>query len=379
MSSGGGIRLAEINPAENALKYAWHDAASESIRQPGYCHIAVIGVGGAGNNTVTRLMEAGITCAECVAVNTDALHLNTSKANRKILIGEKLTKGLGVGGDPRLGKAAIEESRKRIEDLLAGVDMVFITAGLGGGTGTGAAPVIAEIARRKGVIVVGVVTTPFRIEKGRNEYASNALKEMRRQCDTVVVIDNNKLMHLVPQLPISEAFRVADQVLANMIKGIVETISMPSLINLDLSDFKTIVSRGGMAVVGVGESDAPNRAEEAVRNALSTPLLDVDYAGATGALIHVTGDNQMTIEEANRVGEIVTEMMDCNALVIWGARVNPHQDGKLKVTLVMTGVNSSPMLSGFGKVAPHLFNLEPYTEPEKRLNVKLDLYQMENF
>jgi cell division protein FtsZ len=180
-------------------------------------------------------------------------------------------------------------------------------------------------------------------------------------------------------LPINEAFRVADQVLANMIKGIVETISAPSLINLDFADFKTIVKRGGIAVVGVGESDAPNRAEEAVRNALRSPLLEVDYAGATGALIHVTGDAQMTIEEANRVGEIVTEMMDNHALVIWGARVSPEQQGKLKVTLVMTGVNSPHVLSGFGTIAPQLFNLEPFAEPEKPSEIDLNLYQMENF
>jgi cell division protein FtsZ len=378
MNFGGGTELAKMHPAESALKYSWHFTGNEGIRQPGYCRIVVVGVGGAGNNTVTRLMEAGITCAECIAINTDALHLNVSKANQKILIGEKLTKGLGVGGDPKLGKAAIEESKKRVEDMLSNVDIAFITAGLGGGTGTGAAPVVADMARRKGAITVGVVTTPFRIEKGRDVYAAIALSEMRRRCDTVVVIDNNKLMQLVPQLPISEAFRVADQVLANMIKGIVETISTPSLINLDFADFKTIVSRGGVAVVGVGESDAPNRAEEAVRNALRTPLLDVDYAGATGALVHVTGDNQMTIEEANRVGEIVTEMMDCSAMVIWGARVNPQQNGKLRVTLVMTGVNSPHILSGFGTIAPQLFNLEPYAEPEKPLNLDIGLYQMEN-
>ncbi|MGB9778406.1 MAG: cell division protein FtsZ [Candidatus Bathyarchaeales archaeon] len=368
--------MAKTSPTEHALKYTWHNEASE-VMPLGRCRIVVVGVGGAGNNTVTRLMEMGVVGAECIAVNTDALHLSVSRAHQKVLIGEKLTRGLGVGGDPKLGRAAIEESRKRIEDLLSDVDIAFITAGLGGGTGTGAAPVIAEIARRKGAITVGVVTTPFRIEKGRMEYAAAALTEMRRQCDTVVVIDNNKVMQLMPQLPINEAFKVADQVLANMIKGIVETISAPSLINLDFADFKTIVKRGGVAVVGVGESDAPNRAEEAVRNALRSPLLDVDYMGATGALIHVTGDSQMTIEEANRVGEIVTEMMDENALVIWGARVNPEQDGKLKVTLVMTGVNSPHVLSGFGTIAPQLFNLEPYAEPEKPLNIELNLYQME--
>ncbi|MEM2319610.1 MAG: cell division protein FtsZ [Candidatus Bathyarchaeia archaeon] len=363
--------------AGQTFKYSWQNTINEEVQRPISCRILVIGVGGAGNNTVTRLMEMGVDGVECVAVNTDAIHLNVSKAHRKILIGEKLTKGLGAGGDPGLGREAIEESRKRIEDLLDGVDVAFIAAGLGGGTGTGAAPVIAEIARKKGALTVGVVTTPFRIEKGRVEYAAYALTEMRRHCDTVVAIDNNKIVHLAPHLPINEAFKLADQVLANMIKGIIETISAPSLINLDFADFRTIVKRGGLAVIGVGESDSPNRAEEAVKNALRNPLLDVDYAGAKGALIHVSGDSSMTIEEANRVGEIVTEMMDEDALVIWGARVNPEQNGKLKVTVVMTGVNSPHILNGLGVIAPQLFNLEPFAEPEKTLNIDLNLYQME--
>ena len=365
-------------PLSKALQYAWHDASGKGVRPLGYCRIVVVGVGGAGNNTVTRLTEMGISSTETAAVNTDALHLAVSKAGSKLLVGEKLTRGLGVGGDPKLGKAAMEESRKAIEDLLTAADIVFVTAGLGGGTGTGGAPIVAEIARRKGAIAVGVVTTPFRIEKGRMRNAAHALTELRRECDTVVVIDNNKLMQLVPQMPINEAFKVADQVLANMIKGIVETISTPSLINLDFADFKTIVKRGGIAVVGIGESDAPNRAEEAVRKALRSPLLDIDYAGATGALIHVTGDDQMTIEEANRVGEIVTEMMHDDALVIWGARVNPQSSGMLRVTLVMTGVNSPNLLSGFGTIVPRLHNIEPYTnQPEKPLNIDLNLYQLE--
>jgi cell division protein FtsZ len=367
-------------PLSKALQYAWHDSAGRESHLPGHCRIVVAGVGGAGNNTVTRLMEMSITGTETIAINTDALHLAVSKANNKLLIGEKLTRGLGVGGDPRLGKMAVEESRKAVEDLLAEADVVFVTAGLGGGTGTGAAPTIAEIARKKNAITVGVVTTPFRIEKGRMKNALHALNELRRECDTIVVIDNNKLMQLVPQMPINEAFKVADQVLANMIKGIVETISAPSLINLDFADFKTIVKRGGMAVVGIGESDAPNRAEEAVKKALRSPLLDIDYAGATGALIHVTGDSQMTIEEANRVGEIVTEMMHNDALVIWGARVNPQNSGTLRVTLVMTGVNSPYLLSGFGTIASQLYNLEPYThETDKPLSINLKLDQLENF
>jgi cell division protein FtsZ len=376
---GGGRTLTRLRRGDSDVKYTWHNTMSQEIRQPDNCLALVIGVGGAGCNTVTRLMEMSATGIECVAINTDAVHLRASKANQKILIGEKLTRGFGVGGDPNLGRAAIEESKGLVEDLLQVADIVFLTAGLGGGTGTGAAPVVAEIARRKGAIVVGVVTTPFRIEKGRVKYAADALTEMRRRCDTVVVIDNNKLMQLVPQLPLSEAFRVADQVLARMIKGIVETISTPGLVNLDFADFRTIVKRGGMAVVGVGESDAPNRAEEAVRNALRSPLLDVDYAGATGALIHVTGDNQMTIEEANRVGEIVTEMMDDDALVIWGARINPEQNGKLKVTLVMTGVDSPQIPGGFETIAPRLFNLDPRWGPERPLDLELKLYQLENF
>jgi cell division protein FtsZ len=369
--------LTKARGAESTVKYTWHNTMSQEIKQPDSCRVAVVGVGGAGCNTVTRLMEMHAEGIECIAINTDAVHLRASKATQKVLIGEKLTRGFGVGGDPRLGKAALEESKVGVEDLLSGVDIVFMTAGLGGGTGTGAAPAIAEIARRKGAIVVGVVTTPFRIEKGRMKHAVTALAEMRRQCDTVVVIDNNKLMQLVPQLPLSEAFRVGDQVLARMIKGIVEAISAPSLINLDFADFKTIVRRGGMAIVGMGESDAPNRAEEAVKNALRSPLLNVDYAGATGALIHVTGDSQMTIEEANRVGEIVTEMMDDDALVIWGARINPEQDGKLKVTLVMTGVDSQDIPEELETVGPQLFNIEPRSGPERHLGIDLDLYQLE--
>jgi cell division protein FtsZ len=326
------------------------------------------------------MMEIGVEGVECVAMNTDAVRLSESKAHQKILIGEKLTRGLGVGGDPKLGRAALEESRATVEQLLTGVDIAFITAGLGGGTGTGATPVVAKIARRKGAVTVGVVTTPFRIEKNRREAAASALAEMRRQCNTVAVIDNNKLAHLTPQLPITEAFRTADQVLAKMIQGIVETISVPSLINLDVTGFRTVVKKGGIAAVGVGESNAANRAEEAVRNALTSPLLDMDYAGATGALVHVTGDSQMTIEEANRVGETVAEMMDHNATVIWGARVNPEQQGKLKVTLVMTGADSHSTLRGLGAIAPQLFNMEPGAKPEseKPLNLDLSLYEMEN-
>lgn len=343
---------------DKALQYVWSENLPGGLREPGSCRIIVVGVGGAGNNTVSRLMESGITGAECIAINTDLQHLNVTHAHQRILIGEKLTRGLGSGGDPNIGRAAIEESIEQVDKILNDVDIVFVTAGMGGGTGTGAAPVVAKLAREKGAIVIGVVTMPFKIEKGRINIALKGLNEMRRECDTVIVIDNNKLMWLVPHLPINEAFRVGDQVLANMIKGITEVVSMPSLINLDFADFRTIMKRGGVAIAGIGESNAPNRAEDAVRKALRMPLLDVDYSGANGALIHITGDENLTIEEANTVGEIITQMMNDDALVIWGARVDPNLKGTLRVTLVMTGVKSPYLLSGYGSKAPELYDLD---------------------
>ncbi len=368
-------------PISKALQLAWQGASSlpDGIQAANRCRVIVVGVGGAGNNIVTRLTKMGIAGAHTVAMNTDLLQLNRSQVDEKMLIGEKLTQGLGAGGDPALARATVEESREQIEEMLIDMDIVFVTAGLGGGTGTGVAPVVAEIAREKGAIIVGVVTKPFRIEKGRMKLASCGLAKLRRECDMVVVIDNDKLMELEPKLPIDEAFKIADQVLATMIKGIVETISAPSLINFNLADFRTIVKRGGVAMLGIGESNSPNRAEEAVHNALRSPLLNTDYAKATGALIHVTGNSQMTIEEANRIGKIVAEMMNKNAQVIWGARVNPELNEKIRVTLVITGVNASHGAKKLDSIVPQLFNLEPYSEPDKKLSVDLGLYQLENF
>ncbi|MCS7120189.1 MAG: cell division protein FtsZ [Nitrososphaerota archaeon] len=359
--------------ADKVFQLAWDDSIPEGVREPGQCRIMVIGVGGAGNNTVSRLMESGVTCAECVAINTDMQHLRAIHAKQKILIGEKLTRGLGSGGDPEIGRAAIEESAEQVSKILEGVDIAFITAGMGGGTGTGASPIVAKMAREKGAIVIGVVTMPFKIERGRIAYAIKGLSELRKECDTVIVIDNNKLMRLVPQLPINEAFKVGDNVLANMIAGISETITAPSLINLDFADFRTIIKKGGVAVAGIGQSDAPNRAEEAVQKALRMPLLDVDFTGAKGALIHVSGDEDMTIDEANRVGEIVTQMMSEDALVIWGARVNPNLAGTLKVTLVMTGVQSKYLLSGYGSAAREVYDLNSEEDMPQTLKPNISL------
>lgn len=357
-----------------------HKKAFESSSDASRCRIMIVGIGGAGNNTISKLVENGLSGAECVAINTDLRDLNSASATRRVLIGEKVTRGLSTNGNPEIGKAAVEESKLHIEKLLDNVDVVFIAVGLGGGTGTGAAPIIAKIARRKGAVVVGAVTTPLKTETSRIEHVTRALDEMRRTCDTVVVIDNNKIMELVPQLPKTEVLKVTNQVLANMIKGIVETLSSPSLINLDFADFKTIVKKGEVAVVGMGESNAINRAEEAVRNALETRLLDTDYFDAKAALVHVSGDHNMTIEEVNRVGEVVREMIGEKASVAWGARVDDRAEGILKVTLVMTGTNSPYILNKWGNIVPKLYDIESsFSEPEKSLSIDLGLDQIENF
>jgi len=335
-------------------------------------------VGGAGNRIVSRLVGNGVTKAECVAVNTDLKDLNSVDAVRKVLIGEKVTRGLSAGGNPETGRAAAQESEALIESLFENVDVGFVVVGLGGGTGTGAAPIVAEIARRKGTVVVGVVATPFRMGKYRTGFVTEALSQMRMSCDTVVLVDNDAILKAIPQLPLSEAQKLTDHVLTNTIKGIVETLSEPSMVNLDLGGFKTVVREGGMAVVGVGESDAPNRAEEAVRNAWNGPLLDADFVSAKGALIHVSGDPNMTVQEVDRVKDFVTERIGPDARIVWGAQTSPSSEG-LQVTLVMTGIDSFYKRYGVENVMPELFDIESsYDEPERALAVDLGLDQIED-
>ena len=319
------------------------------IESFGYANIKIIGCGGAGNNTINRLMKIGIRGAKCVAVNTDCQHLDNVESHIKILIGKKLTKGLGAGGNPEIGRAAAEESREDLTKILRESNLVFITCGEGGGTGTGSAPIIAEIAKLEGAIVVGVVTLPFETEIGRIDKAKVGLNLLKRYVDTLVVIDNNRLLEIAPNLPIIEAFSVADEVLATMVKGITETISLPSLINLDFADVRTILSTGGVAIVGVGESNGEEkRVEEAIDDALNTPLLDVSIDGAKGVLIHICGGNDMTLAEANSVAKKISEKMDVNgSMVIWGARVSDEFDGLLRVMLLITGIKS-PQIFGSG-------------------------------
>ena len=307
--------------------------------------IMVFGCGGGGCNTITRLTEMDIKGAVTVGVNTDAKHLSVTKAHKKILIGKDTTRGLGAGGFPDVGKKAAEESKEQLRDVLKGCDLLFVSCGLGGGTGTGSTPVIAKIAKEMGAIVIAPVTLPFKMEGARIRKAEDGLLNLRDSCDTVIVIENQKLLQLAGNKPLGDAFAVADNLIATMIKGVTETISQPSLVNLDYADVKTIMHSGGVATIGVGVSDTKNRAREAIEMALNHPLLDVDYDGATGALIQIIGGDDLTLEEVSLIGETVSKKMNPEATVMWGARVLDEFKGKLQVITIITGV-SSPYILG---------------------------------
>ncbi|MFH0978686.1 MAG: cell division protein FtsZ [Candidatus Woesearchaeota archaeon] len=308
--------------------------------QVGTANIEVIGCGGAGCNMVSWLYRKGVQGAKILACNTDKQHLEITNADYKFLIGKNVTRGLGCGGFPDKGAAAAQENLNEIRELLKNCDMTFVCAGMGGGTGTGAAPVIAKIAKESGSIVIGTVTMPFNIERARIDKAEFGLQQLRQVADTVIVIDNNRLVNIAGNLPVQQAFAVANELISTMIRGIVETIAVPSLVNLDFADVKAIMSEGGVAAIGVGFSDTTNRAEEAVRGALSNPLLDINYVGATGALIHIEGGPDMTLDEVEDIGNAVTKNLDEDANVIWGARVNDAMKGKLCVMTIITGVKS---------------------------------------
>ncbi len=332
---------------ENAMATE-SQAKEERIEEFGTPKIMVVGVGGAGCNAVNRLANLGVAGAQLVAVNTDKQHLAIINDEiTKILIGKTVTRGLGAGGYPEVGAKAAEVSRAALEEVLAGVDMLFVSTGMGGGTGTGAAPIISKIAKEQGAIVIAIVTYPFALEKARLIKAEEGIEALKEVTDTVVVIDNNRLVELVPNLPIQDAFKVADEVTARTVRGITETITQPSLINLDYADVRSIMSNKGLSVIAVGESKSVNKAEEVVEDCLKNALLDVDIAGATGALIHITGGPELTLGEANTIGEMLTEQIDPRATVIWGARVDPTFDNKIEVITIFTGVHS-PYIKGSG-------------------------------
>jgi cell division protein FtsZ len=286
----------------------------------------------------------GVSGAETIAINTDKQHLDMIQADKRILIGKSLTKGLGAGGYPDVGKRAAEMARPTLEAILESADLVFITAGMGGGTGTGSAPVVASIAKEQGAIVVGMVSYPFQVEKARLIRAEEGLEALAAAADSVIVLDNNRLKNFVPNLPLGQAFSVMDQLIGETVKGISETITEPSLINIDYADVRAIMSKGGVAVMLVGESKQQNKAESVVRECLSNPMLDIDYRGATGSLIHITGGTDLTLQDAEEVATSLTYELDPHADVIWGARVRSDMEGKIRVLAIMTGVKSAQIL-----------------------------------
>jgi cell division protein FtsZ len=306
--------------------------------------IVVVGCGGAGNNTVNRLYNMGVSGADTVAINTDKQHLQMVEADTKVLVGKSLTNGLGAGGDPKMGERATEMAQGTLKEVLGGADLVFVTAGMGGGTGTGAAPVVSKIAKEEGAIVVGMVSTPFNVERARTVKAEEGLERLREEADSIIVLDNNRLLDYVPNLPIGKAFSVMDQIIAETVKGISETITQPSLINLDYADMTSIMNRGGVAVMLVGETQDKNKTREVVNDAMNHPLLDVDYRGASGGLVHITGGPDLTLKEAEGIADNITERLDASANVIWGARIQEEYKGKVRVMAIMTGVQSAQVL-----------------------------------
>ena len=328
--------LSQSNTANNI------DAELEGLLSRQRATIKVIGAGGGGNNTINRITEVGISGAEAIALNTDAQDLLYTSADKKILVGKDITKGLGAGSDPKIGEEAARESEQDIKRALQGADMVFVTCGLGGGTGTGSVPIIAEVAKKIGALTVGIVTLPFAMEgQRRYENAVFGLERLEQVVDTLIVIPNDKLLELAPDLPLHTAFKVADEILTNAVKGIAELVTKAGLVNLDFADIRAVMGKGGVALIGVGESDTENRAVEAVEKAITNPLLDVDIAGANGALINVAGGPDMTLNEARKVVETVSEKLSEDARVIWGAQIYDDLAKTIRAMLIVTGVKST--------------------------------------
>ena len=319
----------------------------EDVSFEQYASIKVVGVGGGGNNAINRMIEGGLQGVEFISINTDAQALQLSRCSKKIQIGQKLTKGLGAGANPDVGKAAAEESREEIQQALQGTDMVFITCGMGGGTGTGAAPVVASIAKEIGALTVGVATKPFRFEgKRRSNYAEVGIRDLHEFVDTLIVIKNDRLLEIADKnTPMTDAFKMADDVLKQGVQGISDLIVVPAMINLDFADVKTIMNERGSALMGIGVASGENRAETAAKMAISSQLLETSIDGAKGVLLNITGGTDMTIFEVSRIADVVTEAADEDANIIFGAQVNPDMSDEVKVTVIATGFNSGNVRS----------------------------------
>jgi cell division protein FtsZ len=304
--------------------------------------VSVIGLGGAGSNIVSWIKEKGISGATLIVANTDAAHLGISKADKLLLLGTKLCKGRGCGGYPEIGAEAVKESMDMIKEELLSSDLVFIVAGFGGGTGTGTAPVIAGLTRDAGILTVGCVTIPFSLESARREKAKEGIELLRENCDTLVLIDNSRLRQVAGNLPLKPALGVANELVGSFVKNITEAIAVPSLMNIDYADLRTITERGGISSIGIGENDGDDRVAEAVSQALGMPLLDIaDISATKGVLVHIAGGEDMTLEEVAKVGEIVASKVPHTSNIAWGARVDETITGRVRVMAVLTGVEST--------------------------------------
>ncbi len=339
------------------------DKELEEVVKSLHVSIKILGAGGGGSNTINRLTTAGVVGAQLCAMNTDAKHLLAIHSPKKMLIGKRATKGLGAGALPEVGEQAAHENEEEIRSFIKGSHVVFVTAGLGGGTGTGAAQYVGRMAKEEGALTMGVVTMPFKAEgRIRMENAEAGLEKLRRFCDTTIVIYNDKLLELVPRLPIDAAFKVADEVLMQCIKGMTEIITKPGLVNLDYSDLMTIMKGGGVAMIGMGESDeARDRVDFALNEALESPLLgEVDMSHARGALVRIVGGPDMTVSEAERAAALVSEKVNPSARIIWGCSIDPELERTVRVLLVITGVQAKSLLGKEGS---------PITAPTEDVDV----------
>jgi len=337
--------MADIYVEKEAPKSQSIDEELESLLHKQSARVKVIGCGGGGGNCVSRMKEIGIKGCEILAINTDAQDLLYTNVDTKILVGRELTSGLGAGSNPKIGEQAAKESEQEIKKKIGESDLVFITCGLGGGTGTGSSPVVAEIAKKAGALTIGVVTLPFTVEgQKRIENAQNGLEKLAAVTDTLIVIPNDKLLEIAPELPIHTAFKVADEILTNSVKGITELITKSGLVNLDFADVKAVMKNGGVSLIGIGESDSQERAAEAVDRAINNPLLSVDVTNATGALVNIVGGNDMSLDEYKKVMEIIGNKVSPEAKLISGAQISPDMEKSIKVLIIVTGVKSSQIL-----------------------------------
>jgi cell division protein FtsZ len=355
---------------EEVVNAAISSKSIEEIAREAIPQITVLGIGGAGCNIVSWMKGKEVAGARIYGLNSDAQHLSITKADDRVLLGYKVCGGLGCGGFPEQGAKAAEESLDEIEKMVSGSGLVFVTAGLGGGTGTGAAPVSAKLAKEMGALTLAVVTTPFQVERARLAKAKEGLKRLVDVCDAVIVIDNNRLRRVAGSLPLAEAFAVANELIATFIKNIAETIATPSLMNLDFADMKAIMMGSGVCAIGVGEGQGDTKVEDAVEKALDTQLLDIgDIKKSEGALVHIEGGEDMTLEDVNRAGELVINRIASNAKVSWGARVNSSRQGTMRATIVLAGVDSPFLVGGlapFGvlKEQPKKIEVEPVKKDE---------------